>query len=84
MMGLDFYNTTNVLADNMSVVINMQFPTSSIKKKHNSLAFHKTREAIAAQICQVGYIYTDTNVSDILTKPKSPKVYNRLLKGPLY
>ena len=38
MMGIKFEPVTNILCDNMSVVINAQFPTSNIKKKHNAVA----------------------------------------------
>ena len=40
----------------MSVVINMQFPSSNLKKKHNAVAYHRCREAVAAGIIRVGHI----------------------------
>ena len=50
MMGIKFNPVSTILCDNMSVVINMQFPTSSLKKKHNAVAYHKAREAVAARM----------------------------------
>jgi len=73
-----------VLMDNQAVLINMQFPSSNLKKKHNAVAYHKTREAVAAKIIMVGHIRGDINVSDILTKPKGPMDYYRLLRAVMY
>ena len=38
MMGIKFKPTTIILCDNMSVAIDMKFPTSNLKKKHNAVA----------------------------------------------
>jgi hypothetical protein len=54
------------------VIYNTQFPTSTLKKKHNAVAFHKIREAIAAKIIHTAYVKSENNLSDILTKPKGP------------
>jgi hypothetical protein len=58
-----------MLADNMSVVLNTTVPSSVLKKKHNSIANHRVREAIAARIMIFAYIKSEENVSDVLTKP---------------
>ena len=43
MMGIELYNVSHVLCDNKSVVWNMQLSSSSLKKKHNYVAYHKCR-----------------------------------------
>ena len=84
MMGIKFEKTSTILCDNQAVVINTQFPTSSLKKKHNAVAFHKIREAIAAGIIRTTHIGSEHNVSDILTKPKGPMEYYFHLKNLLF
>ena len=41
MMGMDMEKCSALLRDNNSMIANTQLPLSSIKKKHNSIAFHK-------------------------------------------
>ena len=84
MMGIKFEPVTNILCDNLSVVINAQFPTSSLKKKHNVVAYHKVREAVAAGITRVGHIKGEHNLADILTKPLGPKHHYELLKHVMF
>jgi len=84
MMGIQIEDTTNVLSDNQAVVINTQFPSSNLKKKHNAVAYHKCREAVAAGIVRTGHIPSKDNIADILTKPKGGSDYYRLLRGLLY
>jgi hypothetical protein len=84
MMGLSFEPTSNMLCDNYSVVINTQLPTSSLKKKHNSVAYHKCREAVAAGIVRVGHIDGKMNIADVLTKPKSPAEHYDILRIPFF
>ena len=84
MLGIRIEPTTNISCDNMSVVINMQFPTSNLKKKHNSVAYHKVREAVAAGIVSIGHILGKFNIADILTKALGPQGLYELLKDVLY
>src|SRR5579871_2751914 len=84
MMGIAVEPTSNILCDNMSVVINMQFPSSNLKKKHNAVAYHRCREAVAAGIIRVGHIRSTENIADIMTKPKGPADYYTHLRAPLY
>jgi hypothetical protein len=41
---------------------------STLKKKHNSIAYHRTREAVAAGTIQVTKEDGKTNLADVLTK----------------
>ncbi len=36
--------------DNKSVVIRATTPSSTLKKRHNALAYHRVREVVAARI----------------------------------
>jgi hypothetical protein len=52
----------------MAVIISATIPTSSLKKRHNALSFHRVREAIAAKILMFLKIEGKLNHSDILSK----------------
>ena len=84
MMGIKFEPVTNILRDNQSVVINTQFPTSTLKKKHNAVAHHKIREAVAAGMIRIGHISGKDNLADIGTKPLGPKEHCELLKHVMF
>jgi hypothetical protein len=59
---------TNVYRDNDSVVNNSTKPESTLKKKHNAIAYHRVREAVAAGTIRIAWEPTHTNISDMLTK----------------
>jgi hypothetical protein len=73
-----------MLGDNMSVVLNTSVPSSALKKKHNAIAYHRVREAIAAKVMRFAYVKSDENVSDILTKPLSNEKFHYLVKNRLF
>ena len=70
--------------DNEAVVKNTTLPSSSLKKKHNAVAYHKVREAVAAEIVLVAKVKGQYNRADLMTKPKGPPDYHRLLNEVLY
>ena len=63
MMGVPINGSTNVYCDNESVVKNVTRQESPCKKKHNSVAYHKAREAIAAKIIRVAKEPGGTNTN---------------------
>ena len=83
-MGVKIEQISTILFDNMSVIYNTQYPTSTLKKKHNAVAFHKVREAIAAGIVRTTHVQSTLNLSDILTKPKGPADYYQHLRTLLF
>ena len=48
MMGIPIDGASQVLCDNKSDVLNTSLPSSMLKKKHNTIAYHHVREAVAA------------------------------------
>jgi len=68
MMGIRLDGPTNCFCDSESVVRNVTEPESTLKKKHNSIAYHKVREATAAGILRVAHEPGKQNLSDFLTK----------------
>jgi hypothetical protein len=73
-----------MLGDNMSVVLNNSFPSCVLKKKHNAIAYHYVREAIAARKMTFLYIKNKENISDVMTKPLIKKNLHYLLKRWLF
>ena len=68
MMGVPVDGPTSVFCDNESVFKNSTRPESTLKKKHNAIAYHRTREAIAAGIIRVAWEDGRFNLADVLTK----------------
>jgi hypothetical protein len=48
MMGIDLNSPTNVFCDNEGAFKRSAFLESTIKQKHNVIAYHRTQEALAA------------------------------------
>ena len=69
MFGVPIAGPTNVFCDNEAVTKNTLFPESTLKKKHNSIAYHRSREAVAAGTIRVAKEDGKTNLADVLTKP---------------
>ncbi|GFH61944.1 pol protein [Chaetoceros tenuissimus] len=68
MMGVPIEGPTHVFCDNEAVYKNSSIAHSTLKKKHNSICFHRVRECVAAGIQVVHKVDTADNLSDILTK----------------
>lgn len=68
MFDIPIDGLTNVYCDNDSVCSNSTKPESTLKKKHNAIAYHRVREAVAAGTIRVAWEPTDTNIADMLTK----------------
>ena len=79
MMGVPLEGPARIFCDNEAVYKNASFADSTLKKKHNSIAYHKVRESVAAGICYVIKEDTGSNLADILTKslPKQQRIYLR-------
>jgi hypothetical protein len=53
MMGIPLIGPTSVVCDNESVVRNSTAPESTLKKRHNAIAYHRAREAQTAGFIRV-------------------------------
>ena len=73
-----------MLGDNKSVVINTTIPSSVLKKKHCTIAYHQTREAVAARAIRFCHIESEINVADVLTKPLPNPVFHSLIRPFLF
>ena len=80
MLGVPIDGPALMLGDNMSVVVNTTLPSSKLKKKHQAIAYHRVREAIAAKIIRFAHIPSKDNFADVLTKPLPNDVYYNLIE----
>jgi hypothetical protein len=79
MFGIPIDGPTNVFCDNEAVYKNSSIAASTLKKKHNSIAYHKVRECVASGIIIVYKEESGSNLADILTKSlmKTQRIYLR-------
>jgi len=67
-LGVEVHGPTHLFGDNGSVVTSSSVPESPLRKRHQSLAYHYTREAIAAKAVDFRHLPGDLNPADILSK----------------
>ena len=72
MFGVELDGPADIFCDNKSVVTNASVPTSVLNKKHNSICYHRVREAHTAGMIRVGWIEGEYNKADIATKTTLP------------
>ena len=79
MFGVPLDEHANVFCDNEAVYKNASFAASTLKKKHNSIAYHKVRECVASAALVIFKEDSGSNLADILTKSlkKLQRVYLR-------
>ena len=68
MFGIPIVGPATVFYDNEAVYNNATFAESTLKKKHNSICYHRVRECVAAAILVAHKVGSGFNLSDILTK----------------
>lgn len=84
MFGIPLEGPTNVFCDNQACVTNSTVPVSTLSKKHNSIAYHRVREAVAAGTIRIAKEPTETNLADMLTKSLPGPRLKNLCKEILY
>ena len=80
-VGVPTIGPSTLLVDNEGVVSNASMFTSTLKKKHNAISFHRVRESIAAGHIALAHIGTKSNLADILTKPLDKQTFVALRKS---
>jgi len=73
MFGILLNGPANLFCDNEAVVHNTTIPELTLKKKHNSIAYHRVHEAVAAGVMRIAKETSEMNIAVMLTK---------LLPGP--
>ncbi len=78
-LGVPLEDVSIAFGDNEAVVNASAVPHSKMTKRHNALAYHKTRECIAAGIFRYLHLPGSENPADILSKHwDMPSVWNTL------
>jgi hypothetical protein len=67
-LGVPIKGKSYMFGDNQAVVTNSTIPHSQLSKRHQALAYHKVREAIAAKMIAFYHVEGDKNPADILSK----------------
>ncbi len=81
MLGVPIERPSYVFGDNQAVVNSTSIPSyNNLKKRHNALAYHRVREAVAAGIIYYFHIDGKDNPADILTKFLAAAVLWPLIK----
>jgi len=78
MLGVPVEGASALLGDNQSVIKSCSLPSSNLKKKHNAIAYHRIREAVAAGVVKLFYIKSNYNLADALTKSLPGNIYYNL------
>ena len=73
MFGIQIDGHTDMYCDNESVYKNVSHVDSQLKKRHNSICYHRVREDVASGIIFVHKVDSEFNLADILTKYFSPQ-----------
>jgi hypothetical protein len=68
MFGVPIDGPAWLFGDNESVVTSSTIPHSTLMKRHNALAYHRVREAIAAKVLHFLHMDGKQNPADVLTK----------------
>lgn len=84
MMDVPIKGSAMVFGDNKSVIVSTSLPSSTLKKKHNAVAYHKVRECVACGIADLIHIPGKENIADVLTKALGPNILYDLVKGVLF
>ena len=66
--------------DNKAVIDTGMNPSYRLRKRHNILAYHKVREAIASDIVRCYHTEGKNNPADVLTKFRSSREWYELMK----
>ena len=67
--GIPIETPANIFCDNNSVVTSTSQPEVTLQKKHNGIAYHKCREAVASNTMRVAHWPGEDSFADLLTKP---------------
>ena len=68
MFGIPVDGPAKIFCDNKTVVMNSTVPTSMLNKRHNSICYHRVREAQASRTLRVAWIKGEYNQADLATK----------------
>ena len=77
MMGVPIDGPSLLFGDNKPVITSCSVLSTTLKKRHNALAYHKIRECVAADIIRLYHVDGKLNIADIFTKPLPGDTFRR-------
>jgi hypothetical protein len=83
-LGVRLVGKSFLFGDNESVTKSCIAPHAVLKKRHNALAYHRVREAIAAKIIEFVHLPGELNPADILSKHWGHSQIWRVLRPLLF
>jgi hypothetical protein len=83
-LGVPVNGKSYMFGDNQSVVTNSTIPHSSLNKRHNTLAYHRVREMIAAKVLSYYWIVGKDSPADVVSKHWGYQQVWQLLKPLLF
>ena len=84
MLGVPIDGPTVLFGDNESMVKNVTLPHSSLKKRHNAVAYHRVCEAIAGDIVRIIHCRSKYNLADWGTKAVNGIVHQFLMNNQVF
>ena len=84
MMGVPVEGRTLLFGDNESMVKNTTLPQSTLKKRHNAVAYHRVRRAVAADVVGIVHCRSEYNLADWGTKAVTGVVHQQLMNNQCY
>ena len=83
-LGVPVHGSTYLFGDNESVITSGSLPHSPLRKRWHGLAYHYTREAVAAKIISLHHLPGELNPADILSKHWGYNAVWQLLQAILF
>ena len=83
MFGIPILSEARIFCDNQAAVKGGSNPDTRLQKKHNSIAFHRIREAVAGGWILIYHENGQSNLADLLTKVLSVDRRRKLILGLL-
>lgn len=83
MFGIPTIGEARIFCDNQATVKSESNPDTQLQKKHNSIAFHRIREAVAGGWILLYHEDGQSNLADLLTKILSVERRRKLILGLL-
>jgi hypothetical protein len=84
MFGIPLDGPANVFCDNESVYRNASMAEAQLRRKHNSICFHRVRECVASGLIIPFKVDTKENLADLLTKSLPWHIKNHLLYNIMF
>lgn len=83
MFGIPIIGEARIFCDNQAAMKSGSNPDTRLQKKHNSIAFHQIREAVAGGWILIYHEDGQSNLTDLLTKVLSVEQRRKLILGLL-